>query len=68
MPLYRTYIIGRADHFWGVEDIDCADDQEDLTVTHMLQNLFVRQRFRYFGMIAIFLIVTVALCWGFTHI
>jgi hypothetical protein len=28
MPLYRTYIIGRADHFWGAEDIDCADDQE----------------------------------------
>jgi hypothetical protein len=23
MPLYRTYIIGRADHFWGAEDIDC---------------------------------------------
>ena len=28
MPVYRTYIIGRADHFWGAEDIDCADDQE----------------------------------------
>jgi hypothetical protein len=27
MLLYRTYIIGRADHFWGAEDIDCADDQ-----------------------------------------
>jgi len=27
MPAYRTYIIGRADHFWGAEDIECADDQ-----------------------------------------
>jgi hypothetical protein len=27
MPAYHTYIIGRADHFWG-EDIECADDQE----------------------------------------
>jgi hypothetical protein len=25
MPAYRTYIIGRADHFWGAEDIECAD-------------------------------------------
>ena len=28
MPAYRTYIIGRADHFWGAEDIDGADDEE----------------------------------------
>jgi hypothetical protein len=28
MPWYRTYIIGRADHFWGAEDIECVDDQE----------------------------------------
>jgi hypothetical protein len=28
MPAYRTYIIGRADHFWGAEDLECADDQE----------------------------------------
>ena len=28
MPWYRTYIIGRADHFWGAENIECADDQE----------------------------------------
>jgi hypothetical protein len=48
--------------------IDCADDQEDLTVTHMRQNLSVRHRFRYFGVIAVFLIVTVALCWGLAHI
>ena len=27
MPTYRTYIIGRADHFWGA-DFECADDQE----------------------------------------
>ncbi len=27
MPAYRTYIIGRADHFWGAEDIECADNQ-----------------------------------------
>ena len=27
MPACRTYIIGRADHFWGAEDIECADDQ-----------------------------------------
>jgi hypothetical protein len=38
------------------------------TVTQMRQNLFVRQRFRYFGVIAIFLVVTVALCWGLAHI
>jgi hypothetical protein len=48
--------------------IDCADDQEDLTVTHMRQNLSVRHRFRYFGVIAVFLIITVALCWGLAHI
>jgi hypothetical protein len=28
MPTYRTYIIGRADHYWGAEDIECADDQQ----------------------------------------
>jgi hypothetical protein len=28
MPAYRTYIIGRADHFWGAKDMECADDQE----------------------------------------
>jgi hypothetical protein len=28
MPWYRTYIIGRADHFWGAEDIECFDDQD----------------------------------------
>jgi len=28
MPLYRTYIIGRDDHFWGAEDIEGGDDQE----------------------------------------
>ena len=27
MPTYRTYVIGRADHFWGAENIDCADDE-----------------------------------------
>jgi len=27
MPRYRTYIISRADHFWGA-DIEGADDQE----------------------------------------
>jgi hypothetical protein len=27
MLAYRTYIIGRADHFWGV-DSECADDKE----------------------------------------
>ena len=27
MPTYRTYIIGRADHFWDA-DFECADDQE----------------------------------------
>ena len=27
MRTYRTYIIGRADHFWGA-DFECADDQE----------------------------------------
>jgi hypothetical protein len=28
MPVYRTCIIERADHFWGAEDIECPDDQE----------------------------------------
>ena len=28
MPTYRTYIIGRADHFWGAEDIQGADDED----------------------------------------
>jgi hypothetical protein len=28
MPWYRTYVIGRADHFWGAEDIESVDDQE----------------------------------------
>ena len=28
MPACRTYIIGRDDHFWSDEDIECADDQE----------------------------------------
>ena len=26
MPAYRTYIIGRADHFWGA-DFECADEE-----------------------------------------
>jgi hypothetical protein len=37
-------------------------------VTEMLQHLLVRQKFGYFGVIAIILIVTAALCWGLTHI
>jgi preprotein translocase subunit SecE len=28
----------------------------------------LRQRFRYFGVVAMMLIVTVALCWGLAHI
>jgi len=27
VPTFRTYIIGRADHFWGA-DFECADDEE----------------------------------------
>jgi len=27
MPTCRTYIIGRADHFWGAEDIEGVDDE-----------------------------------------
>jgi hypothetical protein len=34
----------------------------------MRQHLRVRQKFGYFGMIAIIMIVTAALCWGLTHI
>jgi hypothetical protein len=33
MPVYRTYIIERADHFWGAEDIECTDDQEAIQKT-----------------------------------
>jgi hypothetical protein len=28
MPRYRIYTIGRDDHFWSDENIQCADDQE----------------------------------------
>jgi hypothetical protein len=41
---------------------------EQWTVTQMRPHLSVRQRLRYFGVIAIFLIVTVGLCWGLAHI
>jgi site-specific recombinase XerD len=34
----------------------------------MRQHSSVRQRFRYFSVIAMFLIVTVGLCWGLAHI
>jgi hypothetical protein len=37
-------------------------------VTTMRQRLLVRPKFRYFGVIAVILIFTVALCWGLTHI
>ena len=39
-----------------------------LMVTQMRQHSLVRQKFRYVGLIAVILIVTVALCWGLTHI
>ena len=32
------------------------------------QHSLGRQKFRYVGLIAVILIVTVALCWGLTHI
>jgi hypothetical protein len=28
MPTYRTYIIGRADHFWGAKDFESTHDKE----------------------------------------
>jgi hypothetical protein len=34
----------------------------------MRQHSSTRQKFGYFGVIAVILIVTVALCWGFAHI
>jgi hypothetical protein len=34
----------------------------------MQQHSLVRQKSGYFSVIAIILIVTVALCWGLTHI
>jgi hypothetical protein len=34
----------------------------------MLQHSLVRQKFGYFRVIAVILIVTAALCWGLTHI
>jgi hypothetical protein len=37
-------------------------------VTQMRQHSSVRQRFRNFSVIAMFLIVTVGLCWGLAHI
>ena len=37
-------------------------------VTEMRPHPSVRQRFRYFGVIAIVTIVALALCWGFAHI
>jgi hypothetical protein len=39
-----------------------------LKVTQMRQHLLVRQKFRYFGVIAVIVIFTVALRWGLTHI
>ena len=39
-----------------------------ITLTQMRQHSSVRQRFRYFGVIAVILIFTVALCWGLAHI
>ena len=39
-----------------------------LMVTQMQQFSLVRQKFRYVGVITAILIVTVALCWGLTHI
>jgi hypothetical protein len=39
-----------------------------LMVTQMRQHSLVWQKFRYVGVIAVILIVTVALCWGLTHI
>jgi flagellar biogenesis protein FliO len=37
-------------------------------VTEMRQQSAARQVFRYFGTIAMILIVVAALCWGFAHI
>jgi hypothetical protein len=37
-------------------------------VTPMRQHSLVRQKFRYVGVIAVILMITVALCWGLTHI
>jgi len=39
-----------------------------LALAEMQQHPSVRQKSGYFGVIAIVLIVTVALCWGLTHI
>ena len=39
-----------------------------LVLPEMQQHPSVRQKSGYFGVIAIVLIVTVALCWGLTHI
>jgi hypothetical protein len=37
-------------------------------VTQMRQHSLVRQKSGYFGVIAVILIFTVALCWGLTRI
>jgi hypothetical protein len=37
-------------------------------VTEMRQHGPARQKFGYFGVIAISLIVAAALCWGFAHV
>lgn len=34
----------------------------------MRQHSSVQQRLRYFGVVAMFFIVTVGLCWGLAHI
>jgi len=39
-----------------------------LVLPEMQQHPSVRQKSGYFGVIAIILIITVALCWGLTHI
>jgi hypothetical protein len=37
-------------------------------ITQMRRLSLARQKSGYFGVIAVILIVTVALCWGLTHI
>jgi hypothetical protein len=42
--------------------------RSNFSVTEMPENSVGQQKFSYFGVIAIILIVMVALCWGLTHI
>jgi hypothetical protein len=51
-----------------VEYVGNHIEGEFKTVTEMRQHSTARQKSRYFGLIALALIIATGLCWGFAHI